>query len=76
MNASCDDPFGEGDGRVVVSVRPDDRSALAELAGELPLREIGRVGGDAIVIDGQALRLEEAARIWESALPAAVEGDG
>ncbi|HYW28394.1 MAG TPA: phosphoribosylformylglycinamidine synthase subunit PurL [Gaiellales bacterium] len=76
VNASCDDPFGEGDGRVVVSVRPDDRSALAELAGELPLREIGRVGGDAIVIDGQALRLEEAARIWESALPAAVEGDG
>jgi phosphoribosylformylglycinamidine synthase subunit PurL len=74
VSASCDDPFGEGDGRVVISARSDDLSALAGLAGELPLRHIGRVGGDAIVIDGEALPLDEATRIWESALPAAVEG--
>jgi phosphoribosylformylglycinamidine synthase subunit PurL len=75
VSASCDDPFGEGDGRVVISARSDDIPALAELAGELPLREIGRVGGDAIIIDGEALPLDEATGIWESALPAAVEGD-
>jgi phosphoribosylformylglycinamidine synthase len=75
VSASCDDPFGEGDGRVVISARFADLPALAELAGGLPLREIGRVGGDAIVIDGEALPLDEATRIWESALPAAVEGD-
>ncbi|HET7429385.1 MAG TPA: phosphoribosylformylglycinamidine synthase subunit PurL [Gaiellales bacterium] len=75
VSASCDDPFGEGDGRVVISARSADLPALAELAGELALREIGRVGGDAIVIDGEALPLDEATRIWESALPAAVEGD-
>ncbi len=75
VSAACDDPFGEGDGRVVISARSADLPALAELAGELALREIGRVGGDAIVIDGEALPLDEATRIWESALPAAVEGD-
>ena len=74
VTAACDDPFGEGDGRVVISVRGADVQAVAELAGELPLREIGRVGGDAIVLAGASLPLDEAVRIWESALPAAVEG--
>jgi phosphoribosylformylglycinamidine synthase len=74
VTASCDDPFGEGEGRVVISARPDDVAALAELAGPLSLREIGRVGGDAIVLDGAALPIDEAVRIWESALPDAVEG--
>ena len=74
VSASCDDPFGEGDGRVVISARSGDVAALAELAGDLPVREIGRVGGDAIVIDEAALQLGEAAQIWESALPQAVEG--
>ena len=74
VSASCDDPFSEGDGRVVVSARAGDVSALAELAGDLLLREIGRVGGDAIVIDEATLQLGEATQIWESALPQAVEG--
>ena len=56
--------------------RRADVEALAALAGELPLRRIGRVGGDAIVLSGQALPLAEAAGIYESALPAAVEGSG
>jgi phosphoribosylformylglycinamidine synthase II len=74
VRALCDDPFGEGEGRVVISARPDDVAALTELAAALPLREIGRVGGDAIVLDGAALPVDEAVRIWESALPDAVEG--
>jgi phosphoribosylformylglycinamidine synthase II len=74
VRASCDDPFGEGEGRVVISARPDNVAALTELAAALPLREIGRVGGDAIVLDGAALPVDEAVRIWESALPDAVEG--
>ena len=74
VSASCDDPFSEGDGRVVISARAGDVSALAELAGDLPLREIGRVGGDAIVIDEATLQLGEATQIWESTLPQAVEG--
>ena len=45
-----------------------DAEALAALAGELPLRQIGRVGGDAIVLSGQTLPLAEAAGIYESAL--------
>jgi phosphoribosylformylglycinamidine synthase len=72
VEARCGDAFGEGDGRVVVSARGQDVEALRDLAGELPLREIGRVGGDAIVLDGAALPLDEATRIWEAALPAAV----
>jgi phosphoribosylformylglycinamidine synthase subunit PurL len=72
--ARCQDPFGEGDGRVVVSVREADLAELRELAGDLPLEQIGSVGGDAIVLDGRQLPLDEALRIFESALPDAVEG--
>jgi len=74
--ADCDQPFSEGDGRAVISAGEQDVEALAALAGELPLRRIGRVGGDAIVLSGQALPLAEAAGIYESALPATVEGSG
>jgi phosphoribosylformylglycinamidine synthase len=74
--ADCDEPFSEGDGRAVISIDEQDAEALAALAGELPLRQIGRVGGDAIVLSGQTLPLAEAAGIYESALPAAVEGSG
>jgi phosphoribosylformylglycinamidine synthase len=76
VDARCDDPFGEGEGRVVVSARAEDVAELHELAGGLPLREIGRVGGDEIVLGGDRLPLAEATRIWEAALPAAVGEDG
>ena len=72
--ARCDDAFGEGDGRVVISCREQDVDALTGLADGLPLTRIGRVGGAAIELSGQALPLAEAAAIYESALPAAVEG--
>jgi hypothetical protein len=74
--ADCDQPFSEGDGRAVISAGEQDVEVLAALAGELPLRRIGRVGGDAIVLSGQALPLAEAAGIYESALPTTVEGSG
>jgi phosphoribosylformylglycinamidine synthase subunit PurL len=74
--ADCDQPFSEGDGRAVISVSEQDAEALVALAGGLPLRQIGRVGGDAIVLSGQTLPLAEAAGIYESALPAMVEGSG
>jgi hypothetical protein len=60
----------------VISVSEQDAEVLTALAGELPLRRIGRVGGDAIVLSGQTLPLAEATAIYESALPAAVEGSG
>ena len=72
--ARLDQPFSEGDGRAVISVFERTVDALSALAGELPLRRIGRVGGDAIVLPRQALPLTDAAGIYESALPAAVEG--
>jgi phosphoribosylformylglycinamidine synthase len=40
--------FGEGGGRCLLTCRPEDREALAELAGAVPLVEIGRVGGSAL----------------------------
>jgi phosphoribosylformylglycinamidine synthase len=76
VDVRCDDPFGEGDGRVVISARADDVAALEQLAGPLPLRVLGTVGGEAIVLSGQAVSLDEASRIYESALPAAVEVSG
>jgi phosphoribosylformylglycinamidine synthase subunit PurL len=72
--ARCQDPFGEGDGRVVVSAREADVAELRELAGDLPLEQIGSVGGGSIDLDGRQLPLSEALSIFESALPDAVEG--
>jgi hypothetical protein len=74
VEARCDDPFGEGDGRVVISAREADLDALRALAGPLALERIGLVGGGAIVLNGQSLPLDEAREIWESALPGAMEG--
>jgi phosphoribosylformylglycinamidine synthase len=76
VEADCPDPFGEGDGRVVISAGAGDVAALERLAGELPLRRIGVVGGTEIVLSGHAVALAEAAGIWEGALGAAVEGGG
>jgi phosphoribosylformylglycinamidine synthase subunit PurL len=72
VSARCDDPFGEGDGRVVVSARREHVSALLELAGPLALEELGSVGGTEIVIGDAILPLSEAVAIFENALPAAL----
>jgi phosphoribosylformylglycinamidine synthase len=72
VSAHCGDPFGEGDGRVVISAPAEHVAALRELAGELPLRELGTVGGTEILIGDAILPLSEAIEIFESALPMAL----
>jgi phosphoribosylformylglycinamidine synthase len=73
VRADCGDPFGEGDGRVVISARAEHVEQLSALAGELSLVAIGEVGGEAIELSGQALPLAEAAEIHTSSLERAVE---
>jgi phosphoribosylformylglycinamidine synthase len=73
VRAACVDPFGEGDGRVVISARAEHVEQLSALAGELSLVAIGEVGGDAIELSGQALPLAEAAEIHGGSLERAVE---
>jgi phosphoribosylformylglycinamidine synthase II len=72
VTARCQDPFGEGDGRVVISASGRDVAALRELAGSLPLEEIGSVGGAEIAIGAAILPLSEAIEIFETALPIAL----
>ena len=71
-----EDLFGEGGGRVVVSVRPSALPALMELAGMVNVQPIGFVGGDAVSITaaGQtvSLTLAEAREAHEAAIPDAL----
>jgi hypothetical protein len=57
----------------VISARQQDVPALRELAGELPLDQLGTVGGTGIAIGDAILPLSEAAEIFENALPAALK---
>jgi phosphoribosylformylglycinamidine synthase subunit PurL len=74
VEAACDDPFGEGDGRVVISVAPENVQSLRALGARLQVRELGRVGGDAIRLGDAVLPLAEAAELYESSLPEALGG--
>jgi phosphoribosylformylglycinamidine synthase len=67
--------FEEGEGRVVISARAEDVRALSELAGDLPLRRLGAVGGEAIVAGAAVIGLAEATGLYESAIPDLM-GDG
>ncbi len=65
--------FGEAPGLIVVTVAEKDLEHFAHLAMDLPVRVIGRAGGDRLVISsaGQErinLPVEEAARAWRGAL--------
>jgi phosphoribosylformylglycinamidine synthase len=67
--------FGESASRVVVSVRPQDRAALVQMAAEagVPATVIGRTGGSRlrIRIDGAAAldcAVSEAERVWATSL--------
>jgi phosphoribosylformylglycinamidine synthase len=67
--------FGEGGGRAVVSVAPDQRAALESLAAEggVPLTVIGKTGGTRIEIavagqPGVECGLAEAEQLWSSTL--------
>ena len=78
LGVDCPDPgdlFGEGEGRVVISADPEHVDALRDLAGGLPLRGIGLVGGERIRVGGAELVLAEAAALWESAIPVAMGDD-
>jgi phosphoribosylformylglycinamidine synthase subunit PurL len=69
-----DDLFGEGQGRVVVSARKADVAALRKLAGDLPLRRLGAVGGAEIVVGAARIALAEARDLYEGALPRIMDG--
>jgi phosphoribosylformylglycinamidine synthase II len=67
--------FGESASRAVVSVRPEDRAAVLQLAADagVPARLIGRTGGDRIriAVDGVSAidcSVAEAEGIWSSSL--------
>ena len=71
-SVETDDLFGEGDGRVVVTAAEVDVAALRELAGDMPLREIGTVGGPAVHVGAAELSLAEAAALHDAGIPNAV----
>ncbi len=70
--------FAESAGRAVVTVADADAEALLELAGRhgVPVTELGRTGGDEIVVEGAfALNLLRLRSAWTATLPAALAGD-
>ena len=69
------DPFAEGDGRAVVSVRPEHLAEIKQLAGDLPLRRIGTVGGERIAVAGAEIGVAEAKELYEGAIPHALGED-
>ncbi len=64
--------FGESQSRIIVSVSPGDLEKLKAIASEkgVTLSELGRVGGERLVIDGLIdLELSVIREAWEGALP-------
>ncbi|HEY7258436.1 MAG TPA: phosphoribosylformylglycinamidine synthase subunit PurL [Gaiellales bacterium] len=70
--ADVGDAFGEGDGRAVISARPEHLDELDALAGGLPLRRVGTVGGERISVAGASIGLAEASGLYEGAIPRAL----
>jgi phosphoribosylformylglycinamidine synthase len=68
------DLFGEGDGRVVISARKADVPALRKLAGPVPLKRVGTVGGGEIAVGPARVALADAIDLYEGALPRIMEG--
>jgi phosphoribosylformylglycinamidine synthase subunit PurL len=68
------DLFGEGDGRVVISARKADVPALRKLAGPVPLKRVGTVGGGEIAVGPARIALADAIDLYEGALPRIMEG--
>ena len=68
------DLFGEGDGRVVISARRADAAALRKLAGAVPLKRLGAVGGAEIAVGPARIALADAVELYEGALPRIMEG--
>jgi phosphoribosylformylglycinamidine synthase II len=75
VRAIVGDAFGEGEGRVVVSVHPDAAVELMTLAGVLPVVEIGVTVADVIDLhctETVTIPLAEAADLYEGAIPRAL----
>jgi phosphoribosylformylglycinamidine synthase len=71
--------FGETPGLVVATVAGDDLERLRQMAGDVPLRVIGRTGGERIVIKSGGRELlsvpvSDAAASWENALEKMMQG--
>ncbi len=70
--------FGEGGGRFVLSVRPEDADAVLALAAGRPVRmaAVGVVGGDTVAItvgdDETVIGLDAAREAYEAGLPEAL----
>lgn len=65
--------FGEAQGRIVVTVKPENQGALAEMMAqtEVEFSLLGEVAGKNLVIDGESYgSLEELKEIFERAMPA------
>ena len=67
--------FAESAARTIVTVTTDSLGAFTDLAARhgVPLAEIGRTGGDELVVDGQfAIAVDELRTAWTATLPAAL----
>jgi phosphoribosylformylglycinamidine synthase len=65
--------FSEAAGRVVLCVAPEHLVEVLARAGRVPVAELGRAGGDRLVVDGLVdLVVEDVRRSWRDALPSAM----
>ena len=68
--------FGEAPSRVVISATAADWAAAEDRAAAagVPLRALGRVGGDRLRLGQVDVSLDEAYRAWDQGLDAALAG--
>ena len=68
--------FGEGGGRIIVSCHPEHLDQLREMAGTVPIAQIGTTGGRTVTLRmgeaGAELHVEQIRDTFESALPKAL----
>jgi hypothetical protein len=66
--------FGECAGTIVVAINPDDRAFVEELLDGLnvPVRSLGSVDGDELVLDSSPIAVERLRAASERALSAPV----
>ena len=70
--------FGEGQSRIVVSVRPGDEDSLLDVCreGHVPVAPLGAVSGDRFVVDGLLdIQVGALADAWRNGLQQAASGD-
>jgi len=68
--------FGESQSRVLLSVKPDQKKEIKNLAQKfgVPLYEIGKVGGDALAMgDRIRLMVSDMVKIFEEMIPGVME---